>query len=53
MAAMSAKKQRKDGEAVFTARVFPKSESTGIAVYGDGRISCSYNKYELLQGISI
>lgn len=40
------------GEAVFTARVFPKEESKGIRVFADGKLSCSYKKHELAQGIS-
>ncbi|WP_053362290.1 sucrose-6-phosphate hydrolase [Bacillus sp. FJAT-27251] len=42
-----------DGEAVFTARVFPKEGSTGIRLFSDGHLSCRYNKYKLAQGISI
>ncbi|WP_071461569.1 glycoside hydrolase family 32 protein [Bacillus massilinigeriensis] len=42
-----------DGKVVFTARVFPKAESTGIKIFSDGKISCSYSMYELSQGISI
>jgi beta-fructofuranosidase len=42
-----------DGEVVFTARVFPKEESKGIKLSSDGKLSCSYKKHELNQGISI
>lgn len=41
-----------DGEVVFTARVFPKSDSKGIRVFSDGKVNCSYQKHELAQGIS-
>ncbi|HAQ06911.1 MAG TPA: hypothetical protein DCR24_05075 [Bacillus bacterium] len=42
-----------DGEVVFTARVFPKEESNGIKLFSDGKISFSYKKHELNQGISM
>ncbi|MGY3714733.1 glycoside hydrolase family 32 protein [Sutcliffiella cohnii] len=41
-----------DGEVVFTTRVFPKSESNGIKIYSDGKLECSFTKYELSEGIS-
>lgn len=40
------------GETVFTARVFPKSDSKGIRVFSDGRINCRYQKHDLAQGIT-
>ena len=40
------------GEVVFTARVFPKNESNGINVFGDGKLKVDYQKHELAQGIS-
>lgn len=41
-----------DGEVVFTTRVFPKKASKGIRIFADGKLSCSYEKHELAQGIS-
>ncbi|WP_079505095.1 glycoside hydrolase family 32 protein [Mesobacillus jeotgali] len=41
-----------DGEVVFTTRVFPNEESNGIRIFADGKVSCSYEKHELAQGIS-
>lgn len=32
--------------------VFPKEESKGIRIFVNGKLSCSYEKYELAQGIS-
>ncbi|PLS17441.1 glycosyl hydrolase family 32 [Bacillus sp. M6-12] len=40
-----------NGEVVFTARVFPKEGPKVIKLFSDGKISCSYKKYELAQGI--
>lgn len=42
-----------NGEVVFTARVFPKENSTGIRVFSAGKLTCNYKKHELAQGISI
>ncbi|MEL3970825.1 sucrose-6-phosphate hydrolase [Rossellomorea oryzaecorticis] len=37
-----------DGEVVFTSRVFPMKESTGIKVFADGSLDCRYTKYPLM-----
>jgi beta-fructofuranosidase len=36
-----------DGEAVFTSRVFPLAESTGINVFADGKVNGRYSNYPL------
>jgi beta-fructofuranosidase len=36
-----------DGEAVFTSRVFPLAESTGISVFADGKVNGRYSNYPL------
>ncbi|MBG9451268.1 glycosyl hydrolase family 32 [Cytobacillus firmus] len=41
-----------DGEAVFTARVFPGKGSNGIRLFSDKKVSCTYTKHELKQGIT-
>lgn len=41
-----------DGEVVFTTRVFPKKESTGIKLFSDGKLNCIYHKHEIKEGIS-
>ncbi|GLB62053.1 glycoside hydrolase family 32 protein [Cytobacillus sp. NCCP-133] len=41
-----------DGEAVFTARVFPEEKSNGLKLFSDGKVNCSYTKHELKQGIT-
>ncbi|MEG9295901.1 sucrose-6-phosphate hydrolase [Mangrovibacillus sp. Mu-81] len=36
-----------DGAVVFTSRVFPDVESTGINVFSDGKLNGSYHRHEL------
>ncbi|MHC1684375.1 MAG: glycoside hydrolase family 32 protein [Clostridiaceae bacterium] len=40
-----------DGDAVFTTRIFPLEQSTGIEIFSDDLIAFHYNKYTLKRGI--
>jgi beta-fructofuranosidase len=42
-----------DGEVVFTSRVFPLKESTGINVFSDGSLEGRYTKYPLIRKNSL